>query len=77
MIKQEWKENGFVNEPIPEGTDIKAEIRRMCKEKNAIIMAHYYTENDVQDIADFVGDSLALAQKAAATDAEYLNSIIY
>lgn len=72
MIKKEWKESGFVNEPIPEGTDIKAEIRRMCKEKNAIIMAHYYTENDVQDIADFVGDSLALAQKAAATDAEII-----
>lgn len=72
MIKQEWKEKGFVNEPIPEGTDIKAEIRRMCKEKNAIIMAHYYTESDVQDIADFVGDSLALAQKAAATDAEII-----
>lgn len=44
----------------------------MCKEKNAIIMAHYYTENDVQDIADFVGDSLALAQKAATTDAEII-----
>lgn len=72
MIKQEWKEKGFVNEPIPEGTDIKAEIRRMCKEKNAIIMAHYYTESDVQDIADFVGDSLALAQKAATTDAEII-----
>ncbi len=72
MIKKEWKESGFVNEPIPEGTDIKAEIRRMCEEKNAIIMAHYYTENDVQDIADFVGDSLALAQKAAATDAEII-----
>ena len=72
MIKQEWKENGFVNEPIPEGTDIKAEIRQMCKEKNAIIMAHYYTESDVQDIADFVGDSLALAQKAATTDAEII-----
>ena len=37
MIKQEWKEKGFVDEPIPEGTDVKAEIRRMCKEKNAII----------------------------------------
>lgn len=72
MIKKEWKESGFVNEPIPEGTDIKAEIRRMCEEKNAIIMAHYYTENDVQDIADFVGDSLALAQKAATTDAEII-----
>ena len=48
--------------------DIKAEIRQMCKDKNAVIMAHYYTEPEIQDIADFVGDSLALAQKAATTD---------
>ncbi len=72
MIKQEWIDKGFVDEPIPEGTDLKAEIRKMCQEKNAIIMAHYYTESEVQDIADFVGDSLALAQKAAATDADII-----
>lgn len=52
--------------------DIKAEIRRMCKEKNAVIMAHYYTDGEIQDIADFVGDSLALAQKAAQTDADII-----
>ena len=62
----------YVNEPIPEGTDIKAEIRRMCKEKNAVIMAHYYTEGEIQDIADFIGDSLALAQKAAKTEADII-----
>lgn len=50
----------------------KEEIRQMCKEKNAIIMAHYYTCDEVQDIADFVGDSLALAQKAAQTDASII-----
>ena len=50
----------------------KEEIRQMCKEKNAIIMAHYYTSDEVQDIADFVGDSLALAQKAAQTDASII-----
>ncbi len=72
MIKEKWKELGYVNEPIPEGIDIKAEIRRMCKEKNAVIMAHYYTEGEVQDLADFVGDSLALAQKAATTDADII-----
>ena len=72
MIKDKWKELGYVNEPIPEGIDIKAEIRRMCKEKNAVIMAHYYTEGEVQDLADFVGDSLALAQKAATTDADII-----
>lgn len=52
--------------------DIKAEIRRMCQEKNAVIMAHYYTDGEIQDIADFVGDSLALAQKAAQTDADII-----
>ena len=72
MIKDKWKELGYVNEPIPEGIDIKAEIRRMCKEKNAVIMAHYYTEGEVQDLADFVGDSLALAQKAAQTTADII-----
>ena len=52
--------------------ELKAEIRRMCKEKNAIILAHYYTVGDVQDVADFVGDSLALARKAAETDAQMM-----
>ena len=70
--KPEWKEKGFVCEPIPEGTDLKSEIRRMAREKNAVIMAHYYTEGEVQDVADFVGDSLAVAQKAAQTDADII-----
>ena len=72
MTDKKWQEQGFIDEPIPEKTDIKAEIRRMCKEKNALIMAHYYTEGVIQELADFVGDSLALAQKAAATDADII-----
>lgn len=72
IVDNKWKELGYVDEPIPEGIDIKAEIRRMCKEKNAVIMAHYYTEGEIQDIADFIGDSLALAQKAAKTDADII-----
>ena len=52
--------------------NIKEEIKRMCREKNAVIMAHYYTDGEIQDIADFVGDSLALAQKAATTDADII-----
>ena len=72
MVDKNWEEKGYVTEPIPEGTDLKAEIRRMCKEKNAVIMAHYYTDGEVQDIADFIGDSLALAQKAAQTDADII-----
>ena len=72
IVDNKWKKLGYVNEPIPEGTDIKAEIRRMCKEKNAVIMAHYYTDGEIQDIADFIGDSLALAQKAAKTEADII-----
>ncbi len=72
MTDKKWQEQGFIDEPVPENTDIKAEIRRMCREKNALIMAHYYTEGVIQELADFVGDSLALAQKAAATDADII-----
>ena len=52
--------------------ELKQEIRRLCKEKDAIILAHYYTVGDIQDVADFVGDSLALARKAAETDARMM-----
>ena len=72
MVDKKWKELGYIDEPIPECVDIKAEIKRMCKDKNAVIMAHYYTDGAVQDIADFIGDSLALAQKAAKTDADII-----
>ena len=72
MLKKEWKEAGYVNESIIEGIDLKAEIRRLAKEKNAVIMAHYYVDGEVQDIADFIGDSLALAQQAAKTDADII-----
>ena len=72
MLKNEWKEQGFIDEPVAEGLDLKAEIRRMCKEKDAIILAHYYTVGEVQEIADFVGDSLALARKASETDAKMM-----
>lgn len=69
MLKTEWLEKGYIDEPVAEGTDLKSEIRRMCREKKAVIMAHYYTQGEIQDVADFVGDSLALARKAAETDA--------
>lgn len=72
MVEKKWMEQGFIDAPIAAGIDLKAEIRRMAKEKNAVIMAHYYTEGDVQEVADFVGDSLALAQKAAQTEADII-----
>ena len=72
MVKKEWIEKGYVDEPVDEALDLKAEIKKLCKEKDAIILAHYYTVGDVQDVADFVGDSLALARKAANTDAKVM-----
>jgi quinolinate synthase len=56
----------------PTGTDLLAEIDRLRKERNAVILAHYYQTPDIQDIADFVGDSLELSRKAAATDADVI-----
>ena len=54
------------------GLDIRAEIERLRKERNAVILAHYYQKPEIQDLADFVGDSLELSRKAAATDAEVI-----
>ncbi|MCG8580622.1 MAG: quinolinate synthase NadA [Bacteroidales bacterium] len=71
-IKDSWLKSGYVNEPVPTDIDIKKEIVRLKEEKDAIIMAHFYQTDEIQDIADFVGDSLALAQEAAKTDAKII-----
>ena len=71
-MKQQWIEKGYVDEPVDKTLDLKKEIRRLCEEKDAIVLAHYYTVGDVQDVADFIGDSLALARKAAQTDAKII-----
>lgn len=54
------------------GVDLHAEIARLRKERNAVILAHYYQEPEIQDLADFVGDSLELSRKAAETDADVI-----
>jgi len=54
------------------GLDLRAEIERLRKERNAVILAHYYQKPELQDLADFVGDSLDLSRKAAETDAEVI-----
>ena len=72
LLKSEWKAQGYIDEPAPEGIDLATEIRRLCEEKQAVILAHYYTEGPVQEVADFIGDSLALARQAAKTDARII-----
>ena len=62
-------EKGYVDAPIEDGIDLRKEILRLKKERNAVIMAHYYQREEIQQLADYIGDSLALAQLAAKTDA--------
>ena len=61
-------EKGYVDAPISNGIDLKQEILRLKKEKNAVIMAHYYQREEIQELADYIGDSLALAQLAAKVE---------
>lgn len=64
--------NGFLDLELDPMLDLFAEIERLKKEKNAILLAHYYQEPDIQDVADYIGDSLGLAQQAERTDASMI-----
>ena len=72
MNREEWVNKGFVDEPVDKSIDLKAAINELKKEKNAVILGHYYQKGEIQDIADYIGDSLALAQIAAKTYADIL-----
>lgn len=71
-ISEDINKKGYVTAHLDNGKNIIAEIDRLKKEKNAIILAHYYQQEEIQDIADYIGDSLGLAQEASKTTADVI-----
>src|SRR4029077_4316047 len=63
---------GYLNIPVDKDIDLKAEIKRLKKEKNVVLLAHYYQRPEIQDLADYVGDSLGLPQHPAQTKADII-----
>lgn len=72
QIDQMLEEKGFIDEKVNPDVKLVEEINRLRKEKNAVILSHFYVDSELQDIADYVGDSLGLAQAAAETDADMI-----
>ncbi|MCB0635846.1 MAG: quinolinate synthase NadA, partial [Lewinella sp.] len=70
--EKELTQKGYLDLEVDPTLDLEAEIKRLKQEKNAIILAHYYQDSEIQDIADYIGDSLGLSQQAANTDADMI-----
>jgi quinolinate synthase len=72
LAKKDLDQNGFLDIELDPSMDLFQEVERLKKEKNAILLAHYYQEPDIQDVADYIGDSLGLAQQAEKTSADMI-----
>ena len=72
MADMNIAEKGFLDIPVSPELDLFLEIERLKREKNAVVLAHYYQEADIQDVADYIGDSLGLAQQAEKTTADLI-----
>ncbi|HEV3413484.1 MAG TPA: quinolinate synthase NadA [Puia sp.] len=72
MVEINMLEKGFLDIPVSPELDLFFEIERLKREKNAVVLAHYYQEADIQDVADYIGDSLGLAQQAEKTTADLI-----